>query len=388
MTESAVVYTRETDAAAAAHELAGQITTAFSGERPEAIVLFAAPTYDHPTLLRALDAECKPAHLVGASSAGEFTRETHGEGLACALALRSKEIRFASGVGRGLSKDRPGAARQLVSTFQGMRSGSLAFRSALVMTDALAGHADDLVEQLTVATASKYQFFGGGAGDNAQFRRTRVFYGTEALDDAAVALEMLSEKPIGIGVGHGWKPASPPLRVTEAAGMRLVSLNGAPAVEAFEEHAGRTGQTFDARAPMPFFLHNIFGIDTGSGHRLRVPLAVGDDGAVTCAAEIPEGATVHIMRTTSLSAVEAASSASKAAVAGLGGHKPQVALFFDCVATRLRMGEVFGHELEGMAKSLGDAAMMGCNTHGQIARSPGQFGGFHNCTAVVCVLPA
>jgi hypothetical protein len=65
-----------------------------------------------------------------------------------------------------------------------------------------------------------------------------------------------------------------------------------------------------------------------------------------------------------------------------------VALFFDCVATRLRMGDVFGLELEGIAKSLGDASMMGCNTHGQIARAPGQFGGFHNCTAVVCVLPA
>jgi hypothetical protein len=30
----------------------------------------------------------------------------------------------------------------------------------------------------------------------------------------------------------------------------------------------------------------------------------------------------------------------------------------------------------------------GCNTHGQIARAEGQFEGFHNCTAVVCLLPA
>ena len=34
------------------------------------------------------------------------------------------------------------------------------------------------------------------------------------------------------------------------------------------------------------------------------------------------------------------------------------------------------------------ASYVGCNTHGQIARAEGQFGGFHNCTAVVCVLPA
>jgi len=34
------------------------------------------------------------------------------------------------------------------------------------------------------------------------------------------------------------------------------------------------------------------------------------------------------------------------------------------------------------------AGFVGCNTYGQIARAEGQFGGFHNCTAVVCVLPA
>jgi hypothetical protein len=29
----------------------------------------------------------------------------------------------------------------------------------------------------------------------------------------------------------------------------------------------------------------------------------------------------------------------------------------------------------------------GCNTFGQIARGEGQFSGFHNCTAVVCIIP-
>jgi len=176
--------------------------------------------------------------------------------------------------------------------------------------------------------------------------------------------------------------------VTQAEGMSVVSLNGLPAVEAFEQHARRTGQSFDAAAPLPFFLHNILGIETGVGFRLRVPLSISQDGAVNCASEIPAGATVHVMRTTASSAVDAAHRATKAAVASLGGHPAQVAFFFDCVATRLRMGDVFGLELESLAAGLGDTKFVGCNTHGQIARAPGQFGGFHNCTAVVCVLPA
>ena len=71
----------------------------------------------------------------------------------------------------------------------------------------------------------------------------------------------------------------------------------------------------------------------------------------------------------------------------LGGREPSAALFFDCVATRLRMGDVFGFELDSVARTLGGASLVGCNTYGQIARSEGQFGGFHNCTAVVMVLP-
>ena len=87
-------------------------------------------------------------------------------------------------------------------------------------------------------TAGRYQIFGGGAGDDAKFSRTHVFYGIEAVSDSAVALEILSHKPLGIGVSHGWQPASPPMRVTAADGMRLISLNAAPAVEVFEPKFG------------------------------------------------------------------------------------------------------------------------------------------------------
>ncbi len=257
-----------------------------------------------------------------------------------------------------------------------------------MLTDALAGHADELVRELTVLTSGAYQFAGGGAGDDAKFSTTHVFFGTRAYTDAVVALELLSSKPFGIGVGHGWTPASAPLRVTEADGARLVSLNGVPAVEAFDAHAAATGQAIDRAAPLPFFLHNILGIDTGVGYQLRVPLAVNDDGSVTCAAEIPAGGRVHIMKTSSDSAITAAQRATRAAMDALRGAPPAAALFFDCVATRLRMGNDFGFELQSVTDMLGDARLVGCNTYGQIARAEGQFGGFHNCTAVVMVLPA
>ncbi len=387
MTQSAVAHTDRTDSAEAGAALGGSIAAGLNGHRPDALIVFASPRYEHGPFLRALEVSCRPKLLVGCSSAGEFTSNMRGEGLASAVALRSEDMQFAAGLGRGLSADPAGVARQIVGSFRGLADNTYPFRSALVLNDALAGHADEFVEQLTLLTAGTYRLFGGGAGDNANFRRTHVFLGTEVANDAGVALEILSRKPIGIGVRHGWVPRSAPLRVTESDGMRLVSLNMVPAVEVFQEHAEATGQRFDLDDPIPFFLHNVLGLETGEGHKVRVPLAVQSDGSVLCAADVPTGAIVHIMGASVSSAVDAASAATRDAVQQLGRHQPSVAIFFDCVATRLRLGQEFGVELDSIARDLSPAAFAGCNTYGQIARAEGQFSGFHNCTAVVCVLP-
>jgi hypothetical protein len=384
--EAVAVSTAEADSIAAGRQLAEQIQSGLS-KSPHAVIVFAAPNYDHAVLLRALQETCSPELIVGASSAGEFTNDTLGVGLASALAIYDPEARFSLGVGKDLKADPAAAARSIVDSFMGRGDHNFPHRSALVLTDALAGYADALADELTVATAGEYQFFGGGAGDNASFERTTVFNGTDVLTDAAVALEILSHRPLGIGVSHGWEPASDPFRVTEATGLTLASLNGLPAVEAFEQHAEAKGETLDRSAPIPFFLQNIIGIDTGSGYRLRVPLAVNDDGSIHCAAEIPVGSVVRIMKSSHQSAAEAAERATDTAITGIGERSPKAALFFDCVATRLRCGDHFATEVAAVTNKIGDAALVGCNTHGQIARAEGQFEGFHNCTAVVCVFP-
>ena len=386
-TVTAVVHTTHADAAAAGRELGQAIREKFSDGQPDAVILFASSRYDYGQILSALQDACHPRALVGCSSAGEFTDHSQAEGSACAFAIRAPEMRFHATVGRGLRQDRSAAARQLVDGLSGLGVSPYQHRTALVLADALAGHTDDFVQELTRYTAGTYRFAGGGAGDDAQFRTTHVFFGTEAITDAAVALEILSNKPIGIGVRHGWQPASDPMRVTEATGSNLVSLNAIPTTEVFQEHATATGQRFDPAEPLPFFLQNVVGIEAPDGYKLRVPLGASEDGAVTFASDVPLGATARIMETSAKSAADAAASATEDAVRQLGTHKPAAALFFDCVATRLRTGTEFGTELEAVRLALGDAQYAGCNTYGQIARSDGQFSGFHNCTAVVCVLP-
>lgn len=387
MTSTATAVVSEPDSAKAGAQLGRQIRERLGGEAADAVIVFASAQHDYVRLLDALARESGTDVLVGSSSAGEFSDTTSGEGQVSALALRSADMRFSLGLGRDLSRDPHGAARQVARGFKGIETPAFPYRSALVMTDALAGHADAVVEELTVATRGNYRFFGGGAGDDGRFQKTHVFAGREAVTDAVVALEMLSTKPIGVGVSHGWIPGGKGMRVTEVQGTRLIGLNGAPAVDAVSDYAAASSQAFEPSDPMPFFLHNILGIKDGENFRLRVPLAVGEDGSLALAAEVPAGSIVHIMKTTEASAVLAAQRATRAAIAALNGATPGAAVIFDCVATRLRLGQSFANELRACAEILHPAEFVGCNTYGQIARAEGQFGGFHNCTAVVCVLP-
>lgn len=386
MIRSAVAFSDNANTREAADCIASAIRSNMEAT-PDVIIVFASSAYDFRGLLAGIKAACAPKILIGCSSAGEFASGHRNEGAVSAVALQSDEMVFSAGVGRGLSRDRVAAAAQIVQQFKGQSRVSFRYRTALVLTDALAGYSDALIENLNVATGGTYQFVGGGAGDDANFATTHVFLDEYAYTDAAVALEILSNKPVGIGVRHGWEPASAPMRVTQSEGMRVMSLNGMPAAELYVEHLERWGQSFDASNPLAYFLHNVIGIETETGYKLRVPLAIDDAGALVCASEVPEGTLVCFMRTEAQSAVRAAAAAADAAIAQLGEYEPSVALFFDCVATRLRMGSAFADELGAVQARLDNVSYGGCNTYGQIARLEGQFSGFHNCTAVVCAFP-
>lgn len=388
MTQIATASTALTNREAG-EALASQLMAELGDESPDAVIVFASSQNDYRSLLGALSAGTRSRAIVGCSSAGEFTTDAAGTGMSSAIALRSANMRFTPSVARGLSNGRGDAARSLVGQFRGLTTSEFRYRTAIVFVDALAGHAEDLVDELTTATGGMYQFVGGGAGDDGNFRKTHVFIGDEAFSDAVVALEVLSRKPIGIGARHGWTPASGAMRVTETSPSCVVSFNIAPAVEAFEEHAEVTQQSFNRADPLPFFLHNVVGVATENGHKLRVPLGVDDGGGILTAAEVPIGSTAHIMSTGAASAADAATNATRDAVAQVenAGHKVKAALFFDCVATRLRLGKAFGHELEAVDAALGGAPFVGFNSYGQIVRAAGQFSGFHNCTAVVCAFP-
>lgn len=385
MNEVTIVHTAILDSHQAGTSLGLQICEHLLTQ-PDVIILFAAPQYNHKELLHALKQSSQTSSIIGCSSAGKFISHGQGTGLACAIALSSNEMSFTVGLSRGLSKDCTKTADGLAAAFQHAPLWNYHYHTILLLVDALSGCVENMVQKLMLATGGIYEIFGGGAGDNGQFSYTSVFYNTEVTTDALVALAVHSHKPLGIGVQHGWRPVSSPMRFTSVEGMDLISLDNKPALEVFRAHAKNSGQAFDERNPLPFFLHNNLGIE-GAGYHLHVPISINSDGSLHFATKIPTCGTSVIMNATATSPIEAARDAANEALRKLYGCKPTAGLFFDCVATRIKLGMSLGFELEAAQSTLENVPFAGCDTHGQIARAQGQFSSFHNCTAVVCLIP-
>ncbi len=383
----AVSHTALPDEVDAGNFLADEVLSKLGGESPDVIVVFASPEYAFVPLLQAIERRAGPGIMVGCSSAGEFCGTSHATSSVSVLAIRADDIIFNGALGRGLRADPARALDQVMPVFTGDQHPDFPHRYALVLIDALAGYTDAMVAEIGSRTHNRYQLFGGGAADDTRFERTHVFIGSAVHEDAVVILEMLSKRPFGLGVTHGWEPVGETMRATGACGTSLSTLDDIPAVEAFSAHAARTGQHFQRDDPLPFFLHNLLGIETAEGYHLRVPLAVAADGAVALAAAIPAGAAVKLMASTSASVCAAASTAAAGAMRGLQGGRHAGSLVFDCAATRLRLGPKFVDELDAVAANLGSPNFSGCNTYGQVALARGLFNGFHNCTAIVCAIP-
>lgn len=381
-----------TDSLEAGRKAAEQALDRMGPGEARLVIAFASPSYDFKDVITGIRQVMGAAPLIGCSSAGEFTDGEATSGAVAVTALASDTMEVRLGVGRDLKRNLREAVGGALSGFQGsseaaMRRGHLG-RTIILLTDGLAGRAEELIDELMTQTAMQYQLFGGAAGDDARFKETFVFCNDEILTGGFVCAEVLTEKPMGIGISHGWRPASRPLRVTAADGAVLRELNGRPAWELYEEYAATLGTRVSEDQASSFMMDHLLGVVSAcERYKLRVPLAKAEDGSLFCAAEVPDGALVRIMEAEKTSIIQSGGKAVELAKRGCEDERIAGALVFECVATRLKLGAQFRQEVESMTQSLGAAPLMGCNSYGQLARVKGEFTGLMDATALVCLVP-
>src|SRR5262249_10943664 len=156
------------------------------------------------------------------------------------------------------------AARALCDGFAASAKAAagrgLSASTTVVLADGLNGVGEELVNQIMSATRPFQQVVGGAAADDGAFKARLVGGGADAHGDGAAVLHTFSRTPWGVGVDHGLKPTTRPMRVTRAQRNVVYQLDGRPAFDVYREYAAGKGVTLEAASAGPFLIGNELGI--------------------------------------------------------------------------------------------------------------------------------
>jgi methyl-accepting chemotaxis protein len=308
------------------------------------------------------------------------------------LLVSSDETSCATSIGRGLKQRWQDLAASVGGAADSVRAAATAIgqrrSTTILLTDGLAGTGEVFVADLVKRMPPGTQIVGGAAGDEGEFVGTRVGIAGNAGEDALAALHVFSRRPWGVGVGHGLRPTTDLMKVTRAEGNVIHEIDGQPAFNIYRAHARARGVALDPKNASRYLIGNELGVHVFDRlDRARAPLFVGDDGSLTCAGTVPQGASVSILDGEVDSMLSAAASAAREARDGLAGGEAAAAVLFDCVCRGMILGDQFKREIDAVREALGNVPVVGFLTYGEIARYPGRSSGWHNATAVVLAIP-
>jgi len=257
-----------------------------------------------------------------------------------------------------------------------------------VLSDGLCGDQMDVVRGAYDVAGIDVPLVGGCAGDNLAMRRTQQIHGRRVMSQSVVAAAVSSDRPLGIGVSHGWNPASEPMLVTGSKGNILSTLEDKPALDVYLDFFN-PGDVIraDPAAFAKFAATHPIGIRRRDKIEMRHITGYNlDRRELILVAEVPQGALAFLTEGDFDSVLNAAAKSCTAALKALNGLKPAGLLMFDCVSRRAVFTEERIHEETDLISSTcGSVPMAGFYTYGEIARTKGA-GGFHNQTLVTLAI--
>ncbi len=251
----------------------------------------------------------------------------------------------------------------------------------VVFVDGLSKRITALIEAMFYCFGLYRNFIGGGAGSLSFQPKPCLLTPHGLLEKSAV----IAKLPLacGTGVAHGWQSISESLKVTEAEGNLLKTLDWRPAFEVYRElveaHAGRKfteDNFFELAKSYPF---GITRLDTEV--IVRDPLMkVAGDGLV-CVGEVPAGCFVRILNGNPETLIMAANKARELAEKSSPHNgKPADAFIIDCISRALFLEQRISEELVAAA---GTHRLFGALTLGEIANNGRDYLEFFNKTTVV-----
>jgi hypothetical protein len=332
--------------------------------------------------------------FIGCSTDGEISGAGLSVDSVCVMLLASRNVKARTAAVAPLSKDSHEAGAELARRLQSKDDIAL-----FLLPDGLTGNGSAIIRGAQTVLGQHFVIAGGTAGDRGRFSKTWQVCNGESHTDALVGMMLSSAAPVEVGYGvmSGWRPMGVAKTVTEAVANTVFRIEGETALDVYSTFLGEKASQLPAiGVEYPFALVDESGLVDERGLRegeeyilLRAPMSVDrEKGAVSFAAEIPQGAKIKMTRAKSDEIIDGSREAARRAVKDLAG-KPDVVFFFSCMARKVVLGRRTNKEIEAAQEVFGtDVPLIGFYTYGEIANcgEKNPICRFHNETATFLAL--
>lgn len=325
----------------------------------EAVIFFCSSKCNLDRMGRALKARF-PCTLIGCTTAGEITQAGYHEGSLVGVSIASESLKVHPHLISPLSQFSGTEADAMATSLREKLSLSSAFNKDLMFGFLLVDGMSMLEEQTISLIYSQFEgmsVVGGSAGDDLEFKTTKVYTDGCFISDAAIFVLVETTLPFYTFKTNHFQPTEGKLVITEAdpANRCVTEINGEPAAY---EYADVLGLTIDKLTSMVFSSHPIM-LSIGGEYYVRSIQKVNDDESLSFFCAIDNGLVLRVAEGVDL-------------VKNLGNQlleikekipNPKIILGFDCILRRLEMQE--SKIVDDVCKVIKDYNIIGFSTYGE-----------------------
>tara|TARA_R110000737_G_scaffold75960_3_gene106221 strand:- start:4170 stop:5300 length:1131 start_codon:yes stop_codon:yes gene_type:complete len=328
----------------------------------ELVLLFGNRNYAKDSnLMSEIKAHFPAAQIVGCTTAGEVAGTKIYDESLCLTAIDLAHSSLAV-----VSSNITHSSTQAVAEKLAKQLEHKGLRYAIVLSDGHQINGTELVNGLQEHLPDNVLISGGLAGDGTQFSETIVWHNDNLDTGNILVIGFYGEKlSFGHGCIGGWNAFGPDRTITKSQSNILYELDGKPALELYKKYLGPHAEQLPSSALLFPLVLKI-----GDNLITRTILNINEaDGSMIFAGDVPEGATVQLMRANAGNLIDGAELAAVEALDNLKStSKTGLALLISCVGRRLVLDKYTEEELEVVKDIIGeDWTYAGFYSYGELS---------------------
>lgn len=260
-------------------------------------------------------------------------------------------------------------------------------KSFFVLLDGLSSNITNFLENLFEVVSFDARIMGAGAG-KLTFNNDPVIFTKEKICANAAVL-IATSMTLHTKIGSGWKYLDGPFLATSSEKNVLKTLNFQKSFDVYKKIVEKNSGKY-------FFDDNFF--DIAKSYPLgivkfdnqiivRDPIYSNENYSITLVGDIPQNATVNILKGEIPDLIKSSGIAVKKLLEESNCTDNQDIILFDCISRSIFLGDSFIEELNEMKSNMKvNSTLFGALTLGEIANNSDEYISFYNKTCVVGIL--